>query len=360
MHDVYFNIGIFYAGYLPGKLLPFIIDKNPLSNCQILAFILGCCLQLEYHVWMFEVAVKGAVGVVLSFQIRHSLDDISISFEMSATLTVSRPTGWMQWTLCLFETATTSFHFVSKTGHVGQSPLWEWIEHECLGTVAWLGVMWHLPDLTCIQTARFTVPPIPSTTPFPWDVVKSAIWSFHLCLNREVGPPLKTLTFSMCGNFPRSCGKMHCMNTKCSIWCGLSHSKWQPYWKWCWCRSMRELWKWWPGYCANKLLVLLSELQSLHFLRNRLAKQLIGHHRISSMTPMKQLAFSLWMCGVGRYQAVFKLVKDRIYSVSQEYFFWSYYRRISTGSTARSPSCSVVQTRNQMMQLVPSRSRVPY
>ena len=36
----------------------------------------------------------------------------------------------------------------------------------------------------------------------------------NLCLNWEVGPSLKTLAFSMCANFYRSCCKMHCMNTK--------------------------------------------------------------------------------------------------------------------------------------------------
>ena len=122
-------------------------------------------------------------GVTLVLWIRQTWKHFSISSEVSATLTSSAPEAWIQWTLCVWGTAITPSHLASRNADcwsislLATNSTWMF-RQSCLASAEYSCgvVIWLLSDRMCLQTALFTVPPTPSTTPFPWDVAKK----FHL------------------------------------------------------------------------------------------------------------------------------------------------------------------------------------
>ena len=127
------------------------------------------------------VELVGEVTLVL--RIRQTRKHFSISLVVSATLTSSAPEAWIQWTLCVWGTAITPSHLASRNADCSSISLlamnstWM-LGQSCLASAEYFCgvVIWLLSDRMCLQTDLLTVPPIPSTTPFPWDVAKSSIW----------------------------------------------------------------------------------------------------------------------------------------------------------------------------------------
>ena len=136
------------------------------------------------------VELVGGVTLVLHF---------SISLVVSATLTSSAPEAWIQWTLCVWGTAITPSHLASRNGDcwsisfLAMNSTWMFGQIRLASAEYSCGVViWILSDRICLQTDLLTVSPIPSMTPFPWDMAKK----FHLiemswsCLKRSTSSPV--------------------------------------------------------------------------------------------------------------------------------------------------------------------------
>ena len=102
-------------------------------------------------------------------------------------------------------------------------------------------VMWAWSLLTCLHTAHLTVSPMPSTTPFPWEVAKkfqmilkscscSREYKFenkNFCLKGELAPSLNILMTFMSGHFDFKWLKMYRtkMYTLCFEWLRSSETR---------------------------------------------------------------------------------------------------------------------------------------
>lgn len=161
--------------------------------------------------------------------------------------------------------------------------------------------------LTYLQTARLTVPPIPSTTPYPCEVAKKFQLSFKSlfscqecrfenkkgCLNWDVGPSLKTFSTSISGLFERVYTSWkHTQHTSC----GPDRQVWHDAlfgsvaWRWHWCADFISFWLAMVA-CSEKSTCrrtcLLSTNDSKHFDCLRLTRMALvvasAHHRHPAM-----------------------------------------------------------------------------